>query len=59
MTFCRTCSKSPCSGALSLSSRNNCINYSKWINLKPDQQSLLFMKAASEEIVFLEDLIND
>ena len=59
MTCCRTCSRTPCAGALSYISRERCSLYNKWKKLSEGEQALLFMEAAAEETIFLEDLIDD
>ena len=59
MTCCRECNYSPCRGALNYNSRERCKQWNKWTTLSKDKQALLFMKAAAEENIFLEDLIND
>lgn len=58
-TCCAGCTQHSCEGALNEPHRSVCTKYKQWVSLSEANQSKLFMRAMTEEIINLENIIEE
>jgi hypothetical protein len=58
-TYCAGCMLHSCEGALNEQHRSVCTKHRQWLNLSEPEQSKLFMKAMTKEIINLENIIEE